>query len=85
MITILTLWLISWWITEYSLIQNFISNIKKENYWINEVASIFTCWKCTTFTVFIIASIFNTTLFPYAFILSFASMLVTKAIKRYLD
>lgn len=87
MITILTLWMACWWITEYSLLQNFITNTQNstQNYWLKELLEIFKCWKCTTFTVFIITSIFIQTLFPYAFILSFASMIVTKAIKKFLD
>lgn len=87
MITILTIWMICWWITEYPIIQNFITNTKNQNYWINELLNIFSCWKCTTFTVFTFASLFtlSSTFFAAAFICSFASMLVQKAIKKYLD
>lgn len=87
MITILTIWMICWWITEYPIIQNFIINTTTKNYWINEILNIFSCWKCTTFTIFIFASLITLsyTLFSAAFILSFFSMLIQKIIKKYLD
>ena len=85
--SIIALWMFCWWITEYDAIQNFITNVqaKTDNYFLSEGLEIWKCWKCTTFTIFMIASIIFTsqTLFFGAFIYSFASMVVTKILRKF--